>query len=106
MTQLANTFQVAKDRFGQEIQVGDFVVFHLSGRGGELHYGKVRRIEEKRLRGKMRLTIFVRQVIDYSWSTMGKQLATKDSPLTNTNRMVVYPLIPQEVIDMFNEAGL
>jgi hypothetical protein len=110
--------QLVKDRLKQEIKVGDYVVCRLSGRSGKLEYGKVTKITVETdaagqpvldRHGNVQPTAHVRLANRYAYSFSQNPnlgIAAKDSRLTNTEAMAVYPTMPQEVIDLFQDAGL
>jgi hypothetical protein len=103
---------VPKDIFGNTIKPGEFVVYRLSGRSGDLHYGKVTKVSFKQdnhgnplcdKNGEPQFIIYVRQFQTNQWS---RGPARSDSKLPKLDSMVVYPNIPKEVKDAFIRVGI
>ena len=106
---------IAKDKLGQEIKVGEYVVYRLSGRSGDIEYGKVTNIKfALDVTGQLKLdrngepipTIYVRHVRDYNSRHFTPEVAERDSRLPKTESIVIYPIMPQWVRDLFAQAGL
>jgi hypothetical protein len=104
-----------KDKLKQDINIGDYVVYRLTGRSGSIQYGKVTRITLKEDdlgqlvlddQGNPIPAIYVRAMIDYNISHLPVEVAKRDSRLTQPNRMVVFNGIPQWVKDLYTQAGL
>jgi hypothetical protein len=104
-----------KDKLKQDINVGDYVVYRLTGRSGSIQCGKVTRITLKEddlgqlvldSRGKTIPAIYVRAMIDYNSPHFPIEVAKRDSRLTQPDRMVVFNVMPEWVKDLYTQAGL
>jgi hypothetical protein len=104
-----------KDKLKQDINIGDYVVYRLTGRSGSIQYGKVTRITLKEDdlgqlvldgQGNPIPTIYVRAMIDYNTPRIPVEVAKRDSRLTQPDRMVVFNGMPQWVKNLYTQAGL
>lgn len=104
-----------KDKLGQDINIGDYVVYRLTGRSGSIQYGKITKITLKEDeygqivldgQGNPIPTIYVRAVIDYNTPWIPVEIAKRDSRLTKTVSMIVFNGMPQWVKDLYIQAGL